>query len=162
MSHAFFTLLRKYTNDIEILSIDECFLDYGKVKKMYGDEVIFANKLKNEIYKTLGFTVNIGIANNKLCAKMASDFSKPNKIHTLYDYEIKEKMWPLPVENLYGIGKKSTEKLINLNIKTIKDLATCNKEILYPYFKNQTDYIIKIANGIDDSDVLSEKKIQNV
>ena len=125
---------------------------------MYGDEVIFANKLKNEIYKTLGFTVNIGIANNKLCAKMASDFSKPNKIHTLYDYEIKEKMWPLPVENLYGIGKKSTEKLINLNIKTIKDLATCNKEILYPYFKNQTDYIIKIANGIDDSDVLSEKK----
>ena len=135
MSHAFFTLLRKYTNDIEILSIDECFLDYGKVKKMYGDEVIFANKLKNEIYKTLGFTVNIGIANNKLCAKMASDFSKPNKIHTLYDYEIKEKMWPLPVENLYGIGKKSTEKLINLNIKTIKDLATCNKEILYPYFK---------------------------
>ena len=158
MSHAFFTLLRKYTNDIEILSIDECFLDYGKVKKMYGDEVIFANKLKNEIYKTLGFTVNIGIANNKLCAKMASDFSKPNKIHTLYDYEIKEKMWPLPVENLYGIGKKSTEKLINLNIKTIKDLATCNKEILYPYFKNQTDYIIKIANGIDDSDVLSEKK----
>ena len=67
-------------------------------------------------------------------------------------------MWPLPVENLYGIGKKSTEKLINLNIKTIKDLATCNKEILYPYFKNQTDYIIKIANGIDDSDVLSEKK----
>ena len=158
MSHAFFTLLKKYTNDIEILSIDECFLDYGKVKKIYGDEVIFANKLKNEIYKTLGFTVNIGIANNKLCAKMASDFSKPNKIHTLYDYEIKEKMWPLPVENLYGIGKKSTEKLINLNIKTIKDLATCNKEILYPYFKNQTDYIIKIANGIDDSDVLSEKK----
>ena len=66
MSHAFFTLLRKYTNDIEILSIDECFLDYGKVKKMYGDEVIFANKLKNEIYKTLGFTVNIRIANNKL------------------------------------------------------------------------------------------------
>lgn len=158
MSHAFFTLLKKYTNDIEILSIDECFLDYGKVKKMYGDEVIFANKLKNEIYKTLGFTVNIGIANNKLCAKMASDFSKPNKIHTLYDYEIKEKMWPLPIENLYGIGKKSTEKLINLNIKTIKDLATCNKEIIYPYFKNQTDYIIKIANGIDDSDVLSEKK----
>ena len=138
-SNMLYNLLLEYTDKIERFSIDECFLDYGKVKKMYGDEVIFANKLKNEIYKTLGFTVNIGIANNKLCAKMASDFSKPNKIHTLYDYEIKEKMWPLPVENLYGIGKKSTEKLSNLNIKTIKDLATCNKEILYPCFKNQTD-----------------------
>jgi nucleotidyltransferase/DNA polymerase involved in DNA repair len=107
MSQDLFNLLQTYTTDIEIVSVDECFLDYGKVKNIYGDELEFAKKLKDKIYKTFGFTVNIGIANNKLCAKMASDFSKPNKIHTLYDYEIKTKMWPLPIDDLYGIGKKS-------------------------------------------------------
>lgn len=157
MSYNLFKLLSKYTSDIEIISIDECFLDYGKVKNIYGDELEFARKLKNEIYYTYGFTVNIGIANNKLCAKMASDFSKPNKIHTLYNYEIKEKMWPLDVGDLYGIGKSSTEKLKNLKINTIGDLANSNIDLLYPYFKNQTNHIINLANGIDNSEVISEE-----
>ena len=89
---------------------------------------------------------------------MASDFTKPNKIHTLYNNEIKQKMWPLPIYDLYGIGKKSSEKLINLNIKTIKDLANAKREMIYPYFKNQTNYIINIANGIDNSEVISERQ----
>ena len=156
MSSSLFNLLREYTSDIEVVSVDECFLDYGKVKNIYGDELEFARKLKDKIYNTFGFTVNIGIANNKLCAKMASDFTKPNKIHTLYDYEIKTKMWPLPIDALYGIGKKSAEKLKNLKINTIEDLAKTDKQMLYPYFKNQTDYIINIANGIDNSPVISE------
>lgn len=156
MSSSLFNLLREYTSDIEIVSVDECFLDYGKVKNIYGDELEFARKLKDKIYNTFGFTVNIGIANNKLCAKMASDFTKPNKIHTLYEYEVKTKMWPLPIDDLYGIGKKSAEKLKNLKINTIEDLAKTDKQMLYPYFKNQTDYIINIANGIDNSPVISE------
>lgn len=156
MSRAMFSLIKKYTSDVEIVSIDECFLDYGKVKKLYGGEIEFAYRLKDEIYNKLGFTVNIGIANNKLCAKMASDFTKPNKVHTLFNNEIKEKMWPLPIGELYGIGKKSEEKLINLGINTIEDLAKSNIEYLYPYFKNQSRYIIDIANGIEDSEVISE------
>lgn len=156
MSSNLFELLKQYTSDIEVVSVDECFLDYGKVKNIYGDELEFARKLKDKIYNTFGFTVNIGIANNKLCAKMASDFSKPNKIHTLYDYEVKTKMWSLPIDDLYGIGKKSAEKLKNLKINTIEDLAKANKKVLYSYFKNQTDYIINIANGIDNSPVISE------
>jgi len=156
MSKELFKLLSKYTSDIEIVSIDECFLDYTPIKKIHGDELSFAKKIKDEIYKSLGFTVNIGIANNKLCAKMASDFSKPNKIHTLYKDEIKEKMWPLDIGDLYGIGKSSTAKLKNLNINTIGDLANSKRELLYPYFKNQTNHIIEIANGIDDSIVISE------
>ncbi len=157
MSNRLFELLSKYTNDVEIVSIDECFLDYGKVKNIYGDEVSFAYKIKDEIYNTLGFTVNVGVANNKLCAKMASDFSKPNKVHTLYMNEIKEKMWPLPIGDLYGIGKSSEIKLKNLKINTIKDLALADSKLLRPYFKNQTDHIINIANGIDDSPVISEE-----
>lgn len=153
MSKKLFDLIKQYTPDIEIASIDECYLDYTKIKNLYNSPISFAEKLQTEINEKLKFTVNIGIANNKLCAKMASDFSKPNKIHTLYGYEVKEKMWPLLVEELFGVGKKSAEKLKILNIKTIKDLAEANPLKLYPYFKNQTTYLINIANGIDESEV---------
>ena len=156
MSNKLFNLLSKYTPDIEIASIDECYLDYGKVKKLYGNEYEFAIKLQKEIYDTLKFTVNIGIANNKLCAKMASDFSKPNKIHTLYSNEVETKMYPLPINDLFMIGKKTSEKLINLGIKTIGDLANFPYDKLYPYFKNQTSFLINQARGIDNSIVDSE------
>ena len=159
MSSKLFHLIRKYTPDIEIASIDECYLDYTKVKKLYGDPYEFAKKLQMEINDTLKFTVNIGIANNKLCAKMASDFSKPNKIHTLYKEEIKNKMWPLPIGDLFGIGKKTTEKLLKLNIQTIGDLANSSSSKLYQYFKNQAIVMIDWANGIDDSEVVSEESV---
>lgn len=155
MSNAFVAILRKYSPDIEQVSIDECYLDYGKVQNLYGDPYEFAKKIQKEIDDTLGFTVNIGIANNKLCAKMASDFSKPNKIHTLYQEEVKEKMWPLPVEDLFGIGRKSAPKLHELGIHTIGDLAHTSPEKLTKYFKNQVYDMIRSANGENDSEVVS-------
>jgi len=151
MSNELFKLLSKYTPDIEVASIDECYLDYGKVKKLYGDELDFAKKIQKEIYDTLKFTVNIGIANNKLCAKMASDFTKPNKIHTLYNHEIETKMYPLPISDLFLVGKKTSEKLMNLGIKTIGDLANFDYYTLYKHFKNQASFLINQAKGIDDS-----------
>ena len=154
MSSKLFLLLSKYTPDIEIASIDECYLDYGKIKRLYGEENAFAIKIQKEIYDTLGFTVNIGIANNKLCAKMASDFSKPNKIHTLYDNEIKDKMWGLPVEELFGCGKKTALKLYELNIRTIGELANTKVEKISPYFKNMAYDLILKANGIDNSEIV--------
>lgn len=155
MSKKLFELISKYTPDIEVASVDECYVDYTKIKKMQGDQLEFAKKIQKEILDELGFTVNIGIANNKLCAKMASDFTKPYKIHTLYDYEIKEKMWPLEVGDLFGIGRKTVPKLNKLNIFTIKDLALSEPSILYSYFKNQSSHMIDWANGIDDSPVIN-------
>ena len=157
ISNKFFDIIKKYTPDIEIASIDECYIDYTGIRSRYSSPEEFAKMLQNEINKKLKFTVNIGIANNKLCAKMASDFEKPNKIHTLYNYEVQEKMWPLPVDELFTVGKKSAEKLHLLKIDTIKDLALCDPMRLYPFFKNQTNYYINIANGIDDSEVNSSK-----
>ena len=151
MSNKLFKLISDYTPDIEKLSVDECFIDYTKVRKLYGDPLKFAYRLKKEIKDTLGFTVNIGVANNKLCAKMASDFLKPDRVHTLFKEEVKEKMYPLPIEELYGIGKSSSKKLRELNINIIGDLANANPSILYKYFKNQTEKIINSAKGIDDS-----------
>ena len=159
MSNKLFDLLSKYTPDIQKASIDECYLDYGKVKKLYGDEKEFAYKLKDEIKNTLGFTVNIGIANNMLCAKMASDFLKPDKVHTLYDYEVKEKMYPLPIGDLFGVGKSTREKLQSLGIKTIGDLADFDITVLRRYFKNQAEYLINSARGINNEEVDSSTYI---
>ena len=156
-SNALFQLLSQYSPDIEVASIDECYLDYGKVKKLYGDEYEFAKQIQKEILDTLGFTVNIGIANSKLCAKMASDFSKPYKIHTLYQNEIKEKMFPLPIDDLFGIGKQTSMKLHQLNIHTISDLAHADPTYLYKYFKNSATKMIEWANGVDNSEVISEE-----
>ena len=155
MSNSMFQLLYKYTPDIEIASIDECYLDYTPIKHIYGDPLDFAKKIQSEIYENLGFTVNIGIANNKLCAKMASDFEKPFKIHTLYENEVISKMWPLKVGELFGIGKKTVPKLEKLNIYTISDLANSDLNKLSKYFKNQAQYLINRANGIDESKVVS-------
>ena len=160
MSNKLFKLISKYTPDIEILSVDECFIDYTKVRKLYGDPIKFAYKLKKEIKEVLGFTVNIGIANNKLCAKMASDFLKPDRVHTLFKEEVKQKIYPLPIEELYGVGKSSSKKLRDLNINTIGDLANTNPEILYRYFKNQTQKLINSAKGIDDS-VINVKRSES-
>lgn len=157
MSNKLFNLISQYTPDIEKLSIDECFIDYTKVKKLYGDPIKFAYKLKNKIKDTLGFTVNIGIANNKLCAKMASDFLKPDRVHTLFDSEVENKMYPLPIEDLYGVGKSSSKKLKELNINTIGDLANTDPQKLYKYFKNQTEKLINSAKGIDNSIIMVKK-----
>ena len=157
MSDRMLDLIRSYSPDIEQMSIDECFLDYTPVKHLYGNEVDFAYKLKKEIYDKLGFTVNIGIGNNKLCAKMASDFSKPYKVHTLFENEIDKKMWPLKVDDLFGIGKKTAIKLHNLNINTIYDLAHADSSFLYKYFKNQAFDMIESAKGKGSDLVVSEE-----
>ena len=156
MSDSMFNLIRTYSPDIEQMSIDECFLDYTPVKHLYGDEVKFAYDLKKRIKDELGFTVNVGIANNKLCAKMASDFSKPYKVHTLYANEVFSKMWPLNVDDLFGIGRQTALKLHKLNINTIYDLAHTDRNFLYKYFKNQAVDMIDRAWGRGSDVVKSE------
>ncbi len=150
-SDKFYNILCKYTPVIERYSIDECFMDMSGMEMMFGDLVKLAYKIKDEIYQTLGFTVNVGVANSKVCAKMASDFEKPNKVHTLFDNEIKTKMWPLPVDDLFMVGKRSSAKLHELGINTIGDLAKADKNMLNRYFKSMGTMMHEYANGIDDS-----------
>ena len=152
-SDKMYNYLLTYTDIIERYSIDECFIDYTDSKILFGDPIKLAYKIKEDIKKQFGFTVNVGIGNNKLCAKMASDFSKPDKVHTLFQNEIKEKMWPLPIEELFMIGKSTSIKLKELGINKIEDLAKCNPEYLTKYFKNRTIHMIESANGIDNSKV---------
>jgi len=151
MSDKFYQYLSQYTPYIMQTSIDECFLDFTKTNYLYDDMMELAYKIKNEIKEKFGFTVNIGMANNMLCAKMASDFEKPDKVHTLFNNEIKEKMWPLPVDDLLYVGKKSSAILHSIGIHTIGDLARTDEEKLKKIFKNRSCELIKMARGIDDS-----------
>lgn len=152
-SDKFYKILCKYTPVIERYSIDECFMDMTGMEMMFGDPVKLAYKIKDEIYNTLGFTVNVGVANSKVCAKMASDFEKPNKVHTLFIEEIKEKMWPLKVDDLFMVGKSSSKKLHELGINTIEDLAKADVNMLTRHFKSMGKMMHEYANGIDDSNV---------
>ena len=155
-SDALMELLRSYAPCVQQLSIDEAFCDMTGTEKLYGDPVSFAHKLKKEIFETLGFTVNIGISSNKLLAKMASDFEKPDKVHTLFPDEIPEKMWPLPVSDLLYAGRSSVQKLHNLGIFTIGDLAAADPKVLQQHLKSHGKELHNYANGIDPSPVESE------
>ena len=147
--------LSQYTPVLEQFSIDECFLDMSGMERIYGnDYVSLAHKIKDEIKNKFGFTVNIGIGENKLCAKMASDFEKPDKVHTLFMSEIKEKMWPLPVDDLFMLGKKSASKLHSFGIHTIGDLAQASSNLLTRHFKSQGLYFQEASRGIDTTPVM--------
>ena len=152
-SNKLYELFKEYTNIIERFSIDECFLDMTNFIGKNENYLSIAKEISIRIKEELGFTVNIGIAHNKLLAKMASDFEKPDKIHTLWTDEIKIKMWPLKVSELLMVGRKSIPKLEKMGIKTIGDLANYNKEVLYKTFGKFGKTIWEYANGIDNSPV---------
>ena len=155
-SDIMYTYLCNYSKKIERYSIDECFIDFSDNLEIKKDPVRWAYKIKNEIRDNFGFTVNVGVGNNKLLAKMASDFSKPDKVHTLFSNEIKDKMWGLPIEDLFMIGKASSKKLRELGINTINDLAHTDREYLARYFKSMGKMMWEYANGIDESLVESD------
>lgn len=150
-SKKFIELLREYTPDVEQYSIDEAFMDMSGMEKLTGDPCAFAHKLKNRISGELGFTVNIGISSNKYLAKMASDFEKPDRVHTLFPSEIPEKMWCLPVSEMLFVGKSTEKELRKLGIYTIGDLAKTDVEILKHHLKKHGEAIWKFANGQDSS-----------
>ena len=152
--------LKTFTPIMEQFSIDECFLDMTGTKYLYSNHLELAYKIKDEIKEKFGFTVNVGIGNNKLCAKMASDFEKPDKVHTLLKSEIKEKLWPLPVNDLFMCGKKTSIELNKMNIYTIKDLAEYDFQKLEKKFKSQAKYLKQAAWGIDESKVEERKDIR--
>ncbi len=155
-SEGFIEICRSYSPVLQQFSIDECFLDmtfrcYGK------DPVQIATDLKDEIKGKLGFTVNVGVGSNKLLAKMASDFEKPDKVHTLWESEVEEKMWPLGVRDLLWVGKKTEEKLISYGIRTIGDLANLGMESLVRLVGQK--FALQLhenANGHDSSPVETE------
>ena len=154
-SRALMAFLSRICPEIEQLSVDECFMDFTPIRNRFPSPEQAAETIKNRIRDTFGFTVNIGISDKKVLAKMASDFKKPDLVHTLYSSEIEEKMWPLPVSSLYMCGKSSTQALRKLEIRSIGDLARADRDVLSSHLKSHGLMLWEFANGIDDSVVVS-------
>ena len=156
-SRAFMNICREYAPVVEKYSIDECFLDMSGTHRLYPDPIEIANTIKDRIREELGFTVNVGISDCKILAKMASDFEKPDKVHTLFREEIPGKMWPLSVRDLFSVGGSTADKLEKARIRTIgdlanRDLADLQRIVGVKMGKQLHDF----ANGIDLSPVLAE------
>ena len=148
--------LRTYTEKIEQVSVDECYMDFTEIADRYHSPVDGAFEIKDRVREKFGFTVNIGISSNKLLAKMASDFEKPDRVHTLFPEEIRVKMWPLPVSELFMAGRASVETLSKLGIYTIGQLAQTPPELLELHLKSHGRKLWESANGIGSDVVESE------
>lgn len=155
-STAFMDILREYSDVVEQYSIDEAFVDMTASVHLFGRPEDAAKQVKDHIRDKLGFTVNVGVSDNKLLAKMASDFTKPDMVHTLYSEEISKKMWPLPVSDLFFVGRATAKKLFEMGIRTIGELAAADPKWLKTILKKQGEVIWGFANGVDVSPVLAQ------
>ncbi len=146
-SRAFISLLREMAPLVEQYSIDEAWIDISGTGRLYGPPLAAAEKIKNRIRDELGFTVNIGVSSNKLLAKMASDFQKPDQIHTLFPAEVPDKLWPLPVGELFMVGPATEKKLKAMGIFTVGQLAQADPERLKQRLHKFGEMIWHFANG---------------
>ncbi len=146
-SKALIQILNDYTPDVEQYSIDEAFLDMTGTEALFGPPLTAAHTIRRRVCRELGFTVNVGIAPNRLLAKMASDFEKPDRVHTLYKYEVETKMWPLPVGDLFGVGPSAAKRLNSCGIYTIGDLARLERDTAVKLFGTRGDTLWNYANG---------------
>lgn len=156
-SHQLMEYLRTYTTEIEQVSVDECYMNFTDIADKFESPVKAAREIKDGVKGRFGFTVNIGISSNKLLAKMASDFEKPDKVHTLFPEEIPLKMWPLPISELFMAGRSSVDTMKKLEIHTIGDLAKTDPKLIELHMKSHGRMLWNFANGIDDSQVQSKR-----
>ena len=158
-SNAMYNILLEYSPVVERYSIDECFLDYTASQKKFGSPIEAAMEIKERIKKELGYTVNIGVSSSKLLAKMGGELKKPDRVHTLWPEEIEKKMWPLPVGELFMVGRATAGKLMKININTIGDLAKADPNYMKALLKTPGMLVWAYANGIDYSDVTLNRDI---
>ena len=155
-SRHFVAMLRQFSPAVEQYSIDEAWVDMTGTERLWGPPRIAAEKMRRRIWEELGFTVNVGISSNKILAKMAGDFEKPNKVHTLFPEEVEAKFWPLPVRDLFLVGAATERKLKQLGIYTIGDLAKADRAVLKKRLGKHGETIWHFANGRNADAVVPE------
>ncbi len=159
-SRHFVEILRQFSPVVEQYSIDEAWVDMTGTQRLYGSPGLAAEKMRERIFTELGFTVNIGISSNKLLAKMAGDFEKPNKVHTLFPEQVERKMWPLPVRELFLVGSATEKKLRKMGIYTIGDLAKADRGLIRRRLGKHGETIWHYANG-HNADMVTPEPAEN-
>ena len=160
-SHSLMEILLRYTPVLQQMSVDEAFLDLSDRldPEDRAGALALAAEIRETVSRELGFTVNVGISSNKLLAKMASDFKKPDRTHTLYPEEVPEKMWPLPIDSLYGCGKSTAQRLQLIGIHTIGEAASTEVTVLQSLLGDRAGaHLWRSANGISTSAVHPERE----
>lgn len=159
-SNAFIRILLEYSELVQQASIDEAYVDMTEAigtEDRRSAALALAASIREEIRTRLGFTVNVGISSNKLLAKMASDFQKPDRTHTLWPEEVPAKMWPLPIGDLYGCGGKTASRLAGIGITTIGDAAGADPAMLQSFLGEKSGaYITAASRGIGSDRVHTE------
>ena len=148
-SKGLIAILRDYSPVVEQFSIDEAFVEMTGSEALFGPPVQAADAIRQRVYRELGFTVNVGVSVNRLLAKVASDFTKPDRTHTLWPEEIPQKLWPLPVGSLFGVGPSAVRTMDALGIHTVGELAHADPEVLRRAFGVRGDSFRRHANGIE-------------
>ncbi|MDO4531728.1 MAG: DNA polymerase IV [Bacillota bacterium] len=161
-SKKLFALLSDYSDRIEQFSVDEGFLDYSGMEKLLGPPLETAERIRSRIREELGFTVNIGVSSNKILAKMAGELEKPDKLITLFPHEMETKLWPLPVEELFMVGRRTAPRLHRMGIHTIGELARFPLPLLEKECKSFGRMLHAYANGIDDSPVVPNAEAEDI
>jgi DNA polymerase IV len=159
-SDAMVEILQDYSPFVQRFSVDECFLDFSGMELFSNDPIKTAYEIKDRIKKELGFTVNVGISTNKLLAKMAGELKKPDMVHTIFPEEIPAKMWPLPIEELFMVGRATSKKLRSRGIRTIGDLANFDLKLIKLFLKSHGVLVWNYANGLDYSPVRTGGSIE--
>ena len=159
-SRRFVEMLRQFSPAVEQYSIDEAWVDMTGTQRLWGPPQLAAERMRQRIWEELGFTVNVGISSNKLLAKMAGDFEKPNKVHTLFPEEMEQKFWPLPVRDLFLVGAATERKLRLLGIYTIGDLAQADEKLLKKRLGKHGETIWHFANG-RNADAVTPEPAEN-
>lgn len=159
-SRHFVKMLQQFSPVVEQYSIDEAWVDMTGTERLWGAPRLAAERMRKQILDELGFTVNIGISSNKLLAKMAGDFEKPNKVHTLFPEEVPDKFWPLPVRDLFLVGAATERKLNMMGIRTVGDLAHADRSLLRKRLGKHGETIWHFANG-RNADAVTPEPAEN-
>ena len=163
VSREIMDILRKYADKFEQWSIDEAFLDVSSRVKSYEEAEILAKKIKREIFERVGLSCSIGIGPNKLVAKIASDYHKPDGLTVVRENEVEKFLSPLPVRKLLWVGWKTEQKLKKLGIKTVGELANFDPSRLIEVFGNVWGtQLYLMAHGIDKSEVEEREKVKSI
>ena len=158
-----FTVFREYTDLVQPLSIDEAFLDVGGSVRLFGDPIHIAREIRRKVYEaTGGLTCSVGVAPNKFLAKLASDLDKPDGLTVIRAGEVLDRLAPLPVGRLWGIGPAAERRLARFGVKTVADLRAMPDEFFDRKTAGVGHGIRRLAFGIDDRPVVCERSAKSI
>ncbi len=155
-------IYEEYTDMVEPFGIDECWLDITGSRQIFGDEMKIAEELRQRIKKEVGLTISVGVSFNKIFAKLASDMKKPDAVTKLSPNDMKTKIWPLPCNELFGVGRTTAREFRKIGINTIGDLAQIPVETVKKLFGKTGVTLSNYAKGLDFSPVLRESEVPPV